>query len=163
MGDSPSKNEEYYSLWWLVLHVRRALHKARGRELYRHGLTPVEASVLFVVETIGYRTTPAEISRWLLKEPHTISGLLDRMEKKGLITKNKDLDRKNLVRVELTEKGHEAYNQSLKRESIYNIMSVLSKRERQQMRKSLLKLFDKSIEELRMEREQPFPFPYNSQ
>lgn len=38
-----------------------------------------------------------------------MSGLLDRMEKQGLVRKVNDLERKNPIRVAVTEKGEEAY------------------------------------------------------
>ncbi len=94
-----------YALWWLILQTRRSMHKARARELFRFGITPEEAAVLFVVSRIGDTATPAEISRWILREPHSTSGLLERMRKDGLIYKVKDLDKKNLVRVLINEKG----------------------------------------------------------
>ena len=69
------------------------------------------------------------------------------MEKQGLVRKVKDLDRKNLVRVVLTEKGREAYYHSTKRESIHQIMSFLSEEERQQLRHCLQTLRDKAREQ----------------
>ena len=134
------QEDEDFELWWLILSMRRAMHKARARELSQYGITPEEAAVLFVVQTVGRRATPAEISRWLLREPHSISGLIQRMEKEGLVKKVKDLDRKNLVRVALTEKGQQAYYQSAKRDSIHQIMSSISKEERQCIRASLDRL-----------------------
>ena len=50
-------------------------------------------------QVIGYRVTPAEISRRLLRESHSISQILNRMENKGLVRWVKDLERKNLVRL----------------------------------------------------------------
>ena len=96
-NDPESCAEERYELWWLILHVERAMYKARAAELARYGITPEQAGVLYVVQTIGPRATPAQISRWVVREPHSISGLLQRMEKDGLIRKDKDLERKNLV------------------------------------------------------------------
>jgi DNA-binding MarR family transcriptional regulator len=80
------------------------------------------------------------------------------MEKDGLIKKVKDLDRRNLVRVALTEKGKEALRQSSKRESIHRIMSGLSQEERRQVKTSLQKLWNKAMEELGGESEAPFDF-----
>lgn len=135
------------------------MYRAREKELFQIGLTPEQAAVLFVVQSTGPRVTPADISRYLLREPHSVSGLLSRMEKDGLIKKVKDLERKNLVRVALTEKGEDAYRQSSKRESIHRIMSGLSKEERQQVRASLEKLWNKALEELGGDSKAPFIFP----
>ena len=55
--------EQDYALWWLVISMRRAMYKARAKELFRYGLTCEEAAVLFAVSSIGDRATPAEIAR----------------------------------------------------------------------------------------------------
>lgn len=146
-----------YSLWWLIVHMRRAMYKARAKELFQYGITPEEAAVLFIVKAIGRQATPAEISRWLLREPHSTSGLINRMEKKRLIRKVKDLKRKNMVRVAITEKGQQSYTQSSKRGSVHRIMSALDGDECQQMWKYVRKLRDKAFEEIGVVRKPPFP------
>ena len=103
-----------YELWWLILHVRRAMRKIRAKELWQYGITPEESAVLVAVKGIGDEATPARIARRLLREPHSISTLLSRMEKKGLVRKDKDLERKNLVRVTLTERGLKLISNRLK-------------------------------------------------
>jgi DNA-binding MarR family transcriptional regulator len=139
-----SSADEVYNLWLLFIKARRAVFKAREKELSQYGITPEQAGILFVVKHIGSRATPAEISRLTIREPHTVSGLVDRLEKAGLVKKVHDLDKKNLVRVAITEKGEQAYHHSTKRESIHHAMSSLSEEERQQLRSSLQKLFDKA-------------------
>jgi len=61
------------------------------------------------------------------------------MEAEELITKIKDLPRKNQIRVALTEKGRNAYNKAVKRESIHNIMSALSAEGEQRQMAAFLK------------------------
>jgi len=146
-----------YALWWLILQTRRSMHKVRARELFLIGITPEEAAVLFVVSRIGDTATPAEISRWILREPHSTSGLLERMRKDGLINKVKDLDKKNLVRVVITEKGQRAIQESRGRESIHKILSTLSLGERQQLSSLLLRLREAAIGELGTFAVPPFP------
>jgi len=149
--------DEDYNLWWLMLLMRRIMYKARARELFQYRITPEQAAILFIVQAIGEKATPAEISRWLFREPHSVSGLLARMEKQGLVRKVKDLERKNLVRVVITEEGQQAYQQSTKRESIHRIMSSLSEEDRQQLRSYLEVLQNKALEELGVNRKLPLP------
>jgi len=157
MKDFPSVDEDY-KLWVLLSQAADTTLRARQKELDRYGISTAEASVLFVVQAIGDRATPAEITRWLLREPHTVTELLNRMERGGLVTKTKDLERKNLVRVSITEKGRQAYQQSTKRKSIRKLMSVLSREERQQLGSYLERLRNKALGELTEERPRP-PFP----
>jgi len=153
-----SLTDQDYELWWFMLQASRAMHKARNRELSQYNLTRAQAAILVVVQAIGYRATPADITRFLLREPHSVSGLLKRMEKDGLVRKVKDLERKNMVRVELTEKGLQAYHQSTKRDSIHRIVSCLSKEDRQKLSACLMRLRDKSLEELGIVHKPSFPF-----
>jgi len=157
--ESFSSEDQDYELWWLILHMRRAMHKARSRELLQYGITPEESGVLLVIQAIGRRATPAEISRWLLREPHSISGLLRRMEGKGLLKRVKDLERRNLIRVTITKKGREAYNQSTKRDSIHRIVSAISNEDCQKMKACLEKLWVKALKEIGTDYKPPFPSP----
>lgn len=146
-----------YKLSWLIMQTGHMLWWARRKELARFHSHPTQIAILFAAQALGNRTTPAEISRFLLREPHTISITLSKMERDGLITKVKDLDRKNLIRIALTDKGREAYKKSAERESIHRIMSYLSDEERRQLRSCLRKLLGEALRELRYDREGPFP------
>ncbi len=157
-SDSHSADKDY-ELWWLMDQMKTATYRARTKELAQYGITFEQCGVLFVTQALGPRATPIEISRWLLREHHTVSGLLSRMEKRGLITKVKDLDRKNRVRVTMTEKGRQAYNGSTKRESIHRIMSSLSGEEHQQLRRCMEILLDSALKEYGVSRRPPFPPP----
>lgn len=133
------------------------MFKARQKELSQYGISAMEAAALFIIQAIGNKPTPAEISRWIFREHHTVTALLSRMEKKGLITKVKDPDRKNTWRVGLTEKGQNAYRQSVKRESIHAAMSPLSQNERQQFESYLKKVRDQAFKYSLSEPALPFP------
>lgn len=152
-----SSTDKDFELSVLLNITSDAILRARDKELSKHGISSIEAGVLFIVQAVGDRTIPAEISRWIFREQHTVSALLSRMVKKGLIRKTKDLEKKNLVRVSLTDKGKQAYENSLGRESIHQIMSALSEEERQQLSLSLRTLRDKAFEALRIEYKPPFP------
>ena len=137
---------------WMMLHqARDAIFKLREKELRKFDISTPKAEILFTIEAIGYRATPTEISRRLLREFHSISSILSRMEKQGLIKKVNDLDRKNLVRVCLTDKGKHVYNEASKRETILKILSCLPETERQQMASSLRKLRDEALKNLGIE------------
>ena len=150
-----------YNLWVLLHQVSDIIFNAREEELRQYGVPAMQAEVLFVIQAIGDETMPAQIARWLLRRPHSVSGILDRMEKAGLVRKTKDLHRKNLVRVTITEKGQQAYNQALERKSIQRIMTSLSEEERQQLWSCLKTLRDKGLKEIGKDpKKVPFPeFP----
>jgi len=155
---SYTDSDEDYTLWFLLRQACDASLRARDKELSQYDISVEEAAVLFVVQANGERATPSEISRWLFREPHSTSGLIIRMEKDGLVRKLHDLERKNMLRVVMTEKGRDAYEKSTARESIHRIMSSLSQDERQQLRSCLERLRNEALKELRVERKAP-PFP----
>jgi len=140
--------DKYYGLWLLLILVKDVIHRARQEELRQVGITANEAGVLFYAQALGNRATPAEISRCLFKRPHSISTLISKMEKEGLVKKVNDLGRKNLVRVELTAKGQQARNHASKRAVIHRIVSSLSEEEHQQLNSYLEKLRNRAFEEL---------------
>lgn len=148
MGNIAKALDRDYALWRLLLQAKDAVFKARQKELRQYAISPEEAGVLFVVQALGNKAMPAEISRWLLRRPHTVLGIVSRMQKKRLLTRTKDLKRKNLVRVSLTEKGQQAYYQSTKIESIRRIMSPLSEEERKQLGSCLKTLRDRALKAL---------------
>jgi len=152
-----SSVDQDYKLWVLLDQAEHAVSKAREKELSHYSITTVQAAVLFIIQAIGNEATPAEISRWLFRKSHSVSGLLSRMEKEGLVRKVKDLDRKNMVRVTLTEKGQQIYRQSNKRRFIRKIMSCLSEEEHQQLTSCLERLRNKAFKELGVNPKPPFP------
>ena len=149
--------DEDYEIWVLLAQTRHLLSRVRQQELRKYKLSPRQSFVLFITPFLGKNATQAEISRWLVREPNTTSVVLERMERQGLINRVKDLDRKNMIRVELTEKGHKAREQSSRRESIHKIMEVLSQEERQQLKSCLRKLEDNLLKDLRIDHDTLYP------
>ena len=139
MREFPSADQDF-NLWYLMGMTRGIIFKARQRELERYDITLRQAAVLSTVKMLGGEATLAEIPRWFFWESHSISEPLSRVEGQGLVSNVKDLERKNRVRVGLTEKGRQAWYQSIKRESMYKIMTFQSDEERKQLRSCLQKL-----------------------
>ena len=133
----------------LLNQTTETIFRARQKELQQYDVSTSQGAVLFITKTLGEKATISEISRWLLRKPHTISEMIVRMERKGLVKKSKAPNLKTTVKVELTPKGIELYQKSKKRQSFQNILSCLSTDERQQMILYLQRLRDSAIEELR--------------
>jgi MarR family transcriptional regulator, organic hydroperoxide resistance regulator len=149
-----SADDEDQDLWFLLTHTRYAVFRAREKELQRYGVSPEQVSLLFVVQALGNKATPAALSRHILRQPHTVSALVDRMAKRGLVKKVKDLDRKNLVRVVITEKGKQTYELSTKRGPIHRIMGSLSEKEKKEFRSYLERLLGKARKEIGLDRDE---------
>lgn len=148
-----SEGDDFQELYLVFAQARYLTFRAREKELQRYNLTPEQAQVLSLAKTLGEKATPAEISRMLLRQPHTVSAMVNRMKTNGLIRKVKDLDRKNLIRVVLTEKGNEAYKLTTKRGPIRRILGALNEEERKEFHQYLDRIMEKAREELGMDRD----------
>jgi len=149
-----SAEDDDQDMWLLLTHARYAVFRAREKELQRYGVSPEQVGLLFVVQALGAQATPAAISRQILRQPHTVSALVDRMAKRGLVKKVKDLDRKNLVRVVMTEKGQKTYELSTKRGPIHRIMNSMGEQERKEFRATLEKLLATARKEIGLDRDE---------
>jgi len=154
-ADVPTKQD--YELWVILHQTADAMVRAREKELELVGLTRMQVAVLFIVKAINGPATPAEISRWMFRESHTVSELLNRMERQGLVRKTKDLERKNQVRVALTDKGEEAFRQTSSLNVIKRILSCLSQKDLDNLRAQLETLRDKALEESGVRHRFPYP------
>ena len=145
-----SKDRDYI-LWVLLHQTRSAVFKVREKDVSKYGLTAAQSAVLFVISAVEGKATPAKIARWLFREAHSVAGLLNRMEKQGLIRKTKDLDKKNLIRVTLTEKGEQLCYLVSERGTLNRILAGLPEEQRQQLESILHILLDRALKELALE------------
>ncbi len=154
--------DDDYNLWSMVQLTRQLMSSSRDREVSEYGISNIEAIVLFMIQIIretGRKATPAEISRWLYQRPHSVSELLKRMEKKGLIRKVAEKDRKNWKNVMLTSKGLAVYDQTSGRQTIHNILSCLSDEERRELWSIMGKVRDRAAGEMGVKKVMPWPAP----
>jgi DNA-binding MarR family transcriptional regulator len=142
-------SKKNYDLVGLLNQTTETIFRARQAELQQYNISTSQGAVLFITKALGEKATISEISRWLLRKPHTISEMIYRMEKKGLVKKTKAPNQKKIINVVLTPKGLEVYEKSKKRQSFQNILSSLSSAERQQMISYLQRLKDAAVNELR--------------
>jgi len=134
-------HDEVYNLWVQLHRVNDLILRAREKELAEYGIPIRQMATLFAVRAFDNKATLTRIAEFLGRRPHTISSILSRMERDGLVKKTSDKLRKNVVRVALTPKGREAYAHSTRREAINTIMAVLEEPQRAQ-----LKLFLDALE-----------------
>lgn len=73
------KVDKDYTLVSQITQVADILVKVRERELLPQNLSATAASILFLVDAMGDNVTPAKITRMMLREPHSTSGILKRM------------------------------------------------------------------------------------
>lgn len=155
--DSLDKIDSDYEIWWLIHVVRTAMYAAMAKELSRYPISPTHAAVLFIIDTNGGQVTPAEISRWLFRKPHSVHTLLGRMENSGLIVKQKDVPRRHLISVSMTDKGRQFARITGHKECIGRILSLIPSETRQILRMCLECLRYAAFEDNGNNCDSPFP------
>ncbi len=146
--DKAGSLNEMYATWQLLRRTQRVVGKARQKELDEIGISGDAVAVMSTVLQLGRDAIPAEIARQLLCEPNSVSQLITRLEKDGLARRVRDLDIKNLVRVELTKQGIDVHRKAMVRRSIRKMMSSLTEQEREQLWNALAKLREAAIREI---------------
>ena len=154
----PAKKEDRaFNLLVLLQQSMDAYYNARNKELAPYGISSREAATLHAIVSIGKDVTPAKLARWVYRKPHTISGILNRMRKKGLVTLTKDFEIKNLVRIALTPKGQEVYKESNKRKTVHRTFKDVIGEDYDQLAASLTKIRDSALKQAGDTIHRPFP------
>ncbi|MEA1958907.1 MAG: MarR family transcriptional regulator [Chloroflexota bacterium] len=136
-----------YQTWYMLHEVDAGIMRSVENELRPFGISPIAAGVLYIVKYSSEPVTLSELSRWLFRERHTISELIGRMAKQGLVKKMRSRHGKGMVSLELTKKGSEVLDQYWKEMKVVrNIVSCLSKEETDNLMACLDKLKGKIVE-----------------
>ena len=151
------REDREYDLWILISRVYHMIAKLRNVEMNKHGILPVQAYMLLVIKAMGNATTPAELSRFVYQQRSSVSDILKRMEKQGLITKEKKLEGNRRVLVKMTKKGDKVLRLSKQREHLHRIMSVLSEENGRRLELLLELLKDSAIDEFASYRKTVLP------
>ena len=118
------------------------LERARDLELAAIGVNMPQALVLYCLKVSKEPMTPMKLARMMHKQPHTVSALVKRMEKQGLLTTRRDMKRKNWVRVTMTKKGEKAVKGWVTATTVPDLMGSLSKKEADALYKATRRLHD---------------------
>lgn len=91
---------------WLLLHqTYNLIAKCEDRVFSKHGITTEQHNVLMAIEHIDDPVTPTEIGQWLDRNTNSISMIVARMVKAGLVKKTRDLHDGRSVRLTITRRG----------------------------------------------------------
>ena len=139
--------------WVLLRQVSSAMQKVAEHKLAKSGLTPEQVDVLWICRDHPDTLIPAEISRLIFREEQTVTGLLNRMEREGLLKRVPKRKGKPFTEIKITEKGTEAAGDAIvvAKALIVDIMSTLSAAEHEELQRMLRVLQSKIAELLRIE------------
>lgn len=126
----------------LTTSQHKVFQEMSGR-LSVHDITPVQYGVLYCLWELN-KSNPKEIAEALKLENSTISGVLERMEKKELIVRRISTEDRRFIEIGLTKKGEELKEPVLKIVDEVNndVLSVISQEEQDLLKILLRKLAD---------------------
>lgn len=131
-------------LWKLLDQSRFAIARLRGIELAQFGLTIEQSSILqTLLENDGSLTTK-QLEEETMRQPNSISILVNRMVKMGLLRRERSKSRRRHV-IYLTQEGEDLIKK-VTSVSIEMTFSSLTSEEKQQLTKFLNNLMDNARE-----------------
>jgi DNA-binding MarR family transcriptional regulator len=152
---SLKRDDPEINLYVLMDQANSVITQAVELELKHLQITQPQARVLTMLSRQNNPVTLEELANWTLKEFNSVSTLINRMEKKGLIKKIK-INGNLKTYITLTEKGSDMYHRQVTERSIHLIFSKLSKDEQKQLENALKKVRDNTRDLLGLNFRPPF-------
>src|SRR5512136_394926 len=98
---------------WLLLHrVRDAFFLCEDSVYNDYGLTTEQFTLLAAVKGGGGSLRPSDLAAYMERSPNSVSMLVDRMVKAGLVKRTRDRKDRRVVNVSLTGKGEKAVEEA---------------------------------------------------
>jgi len=95
---------------WVLLHqIADSIDKCEDELFKKFNMMVQEYQVFRAMKYIEGAVTPTKITKFLDKNPNYVTFLIDRLEKKGLIERKRDLNDRRSLRLVITPKGERLY------------------------------------------------------
>ena len=125
---------------WFLMHRDYALLKGCEDQVYgEKGLTTEKFSILAAITYINEPARITDIAQWMGRSTNSISMIIDRMVKAGLVRRVRSRGDRRVVRVIITSKGQDAVEPAMQAgwEFIHKIMLPFSHEDRHTFAKLL--------------------------
>ena len=133
--------EKAIEAWNLLQKVNQIIHRVLQKKFYSQGITPSQFEVL--AELRKHEELPMwKISKSLAVTGGNVTGLIDRMEKKGLVARERSEKDRRIVNARITGYGEKTY-QKVVGEFEMNLLKILSSLENRELNE-----FDSMLQKL---------------
>jgi DNA-binding MarR family transcriptional regulator len=95
-------------VWFITHRTRDALSKCEDRVFAKYGLTSEQYSVLATMKSLKEPVRITDVARWLERSTNSVSMIIDRMVKGGLVRRVRDRIDRRAVRLIITPKAETA-------------------------------------------------------
>jgi len=99
-------------LWRQIYQTYTLLKQCEDRIIKKHGLTTEQYAVLASIGYLGEPARVTDIAHWLERSTNSISMIVDRMVKAGLVKRVRSKSDRRVVHVTFTSKGENALKPS---------------------------------------------------
>jgi DNA-binding MarR family transcriptional regulator len=136
--------------WLLLRQVPNLVARCEDQVFGKHGLTTERHAVLMVIKHIHGPVRPTDVARWLDLSVNSVSMIIDRMVKAGLVKRTRDRKDRRTVFLAATDKAEKAYAVASVAgwELIQEILTPLSDKDKRSLIKLLETLRDKTYDYL---------------
>jgi DNA-binding MarR family transcriptional regulator len=118
---------------WFLLHRDYALLRGCEDQIYgEKGLTMEQYATLVAIKYLNDPVRPTDVARWIGRRTNSVSMMVDRMVKAGLVRRKRDRRDRRVVSLIITSKAENALEPATRAgwEFIQKIMSPLSEEDR---------------------------------
>ena len=136
--------------WILLRQAYNLIFRCEDRVFSEYDLTTEQHTVLMAIKNISGSVRITDIARWLDRSVNSVSMIIDRMVKAGLVKRTRDRKDRRTVFVTLTRKAEEAYTPATTAgwNLIQEILSPLSSEDKRNLIKLLETIRDKTYDYL---------------
>jgi DNA-binding MarR family transcriptional regulator len=140
-------NNQLLGAWMLFHQTYNSISRCEDKEFGKLGISAQQHAILMAITRADGPVTPGQIARWVDRNANSITLMLDRMEKSGLVVRTRNVNDRRSLYVEITEKGAEVLKKSIEVgwNVIRTILGHLSAEEIKALSDSLEKLRRQAI------------------
>jgi DNA-binding MarR family transcriptional regulator len=133
-----------HNLSYLIIKASRHLKNKLDKELKQYDITAAQFSVIIQIHSSDKPITAAEIAQRLGSDRPTISGVINRLEKKGIVHKIPNPEDKRSSYLEISQESIKLVNiiKIKSDELTVDMFSIYSKVEAEEFKSMICKLID---------------------
>ena len=130
-------------VWILIGDLNHKMFWLRQKELSEYNVTARQLHILEVIESLGSKATISTVAKAVNRKIDVISRQTRMLEKDGFIKRTKDKPRSRVLTFKLNEKSLELLKIAKHSKGMSEVLSVLTREERQQLNVVLNRLSSK--------------------
>ncbi len=146
----PQDKEKVLGNWYSLYEAYNAVFKVQELSIIPHGISLPQLQLLAL---LAYERRPlaiSELASWMVKEPNSLTGLVDRTEAKGWVNTHGDPKDRRKRLVEFTDKGRKKFQEAfgVANAASEKLFAKLGARELDQLKGACQKLRDAAMGEM---------------